>query len=353
MLQVNALTVQVGACRLTDVSLRVERGDYFVLLGESGVGKTVLLETIAGLISCQRGAIFLNGCEVTDEPIQCRSVGLVYQDHALFPHLTVRQNIAYPLRRRVPQKNAREMQIRVLAEQVGALQLLDRHPATLSQGEAQRIALARALASQPALLMLDEPLASLDVTAKADLRSLLRKLNYDGWTILHVTHDSEEAMALATKVAVMENGSISQTGTPDEVFHHPRSRFVAEFVGIRNFFQGSVRNEGSAVCFETNNFRAYLTPEIPACCGCLILKSEDIVLSLARPDGSARNCYPGLVVDLENFQRGVEVTVDIGIHLYALITRESAERLGIVRGKSLWVSFKATALQFIPEESLC
>lgn len=350
MLRLDNVTTQVGDCRLEEISFTVDRGDYFVLLGESGVGKTVLLETIAGLIAPESGAVHIDGRNATNVAIQKRNIGLVYQNHALFPHLSCKENIAYPLKCHGFDKARREKKVKDLAERVGASDLLERQPGTLSQGEAQRIALARALASSPNLLLLDEPLASLDVTAKAGLRSLLRKLHREGWTVVHVTHDFEEAMALATGVAVLENGRISQYGSPEEVFHRPRSRFVAEFVGIRNFFRGeTVRVNGSPV-FRTRGFEANLAGEVTPGPGSLILKSEDIVLSLSCPEGSARNCFKGAVREFETLKKGVEVTVDIGVEVFALVTRESIEKLELDIGKDVWISFKATALQFLGEE---
>ncbi len=344
MLNVEGLACKLGAFELQDASFSLEAGDYFVLLGESGAGKTVILELLCGLATPARGRIRLNGVDISEAPIQRRDLGLVYQDHALFPHMTVRRNIAYALPRRERRQAA------VLAEQVGATALLERTPATLSLGEAQRVALARTLARRPRVLMLDEPLASLDAPARAGIRSLLRRLNAAGQTILHVTHDYEEALALASRVGVLEKGRIVQIGAPDEVFHHPRSRFVAGFVGIKNFFRGRLEGDRDGQRFETPGARFVVATEEAAGSGCIVFESEAVTVSIEEPHGSARNVFHGTVAEFETVKRGVELAVDIGVSVYALITQASLESMAIATGRDVWVSVKSTAVRFLPDE---
>jgi molybdopterin-binding protein len=344
MLQIDGLSINLGAFRLAEVSFTVERGDYFVLLGESGAGKTVILELIAGLLSPNGGRVLLDGRDITSSPIQNRDIGLVYQDQALFPHLTVRRNIAYALPR------SEQERVAMLAAEVGVTSLLDRNPATLSQGEAQRVALARTLARRPRILMLDEPLASLDIVSRAGIRALLRRLHAHGQTILHVTHDYEEAVALATRVAVLEGGAISQVGSPDEVFHHPRSHFVARFVGVRNFFRGELTAlPAGGARFQTGPVEFHVTTTEAAGSGCVIFESKDVTLSNEPQRGSARNVFQGTVVEIEPVPQGLEVTIDIGVPIHAVITRESMAEMGLKPGAGVWVGFKSTALRFLPE----
>ena len=345
MLRCENLAITLGDFHLDGASFRVERGDHFVLLGQSGTGKTVILEMIAGLLKPAAGQIFLQERDITQASIQSRSLGLVYQDHALFPHLSVAKNIVYPLR---GAWSTNRQRVEDLAAQVGAGHLLDRSPVTLSHGEAQRVALARTLATDPTVLLLDEPMASLDVEARSRMRALLRRLNAAGQTILHVTHDDEEAMALATRVAVLENGRIAQCGTPDEVFHHPRSRFVAHFVGIRNFWSGELSaGDGEEAAMNVGGLTLHVACAQRSGPGFLVVRSEDVTLSGDQPVGSARNVFSGTVVDLEPARLGLEIQVDIGVPLFALLTRRSAEALKLTRGSQIWASWKSTAAKFI------
>ena len=353
MLSVRNIRKHLGDFAITGVSFDVADGEYFVLLGASGVGKTVLLETIAGLLSPDEGEIILDGKDITNERIQKRRMGLVYQDRALFPHMTVYQNIAYGLRGGRRGRAAAREKVKALANDVGVNDLLNRHPATLSGGEAQRVALARALAIDPRCLLLDEPISSLDTQARSEVRAVLRSLNRNGHTVVHVTHDYEEAVSLASRVGIMENGTIVQTGAPKEVFHHPKSEFVARFVGIRNFFQGRLeparRGAGSLAHFVTSGLGFLILTDARPGPGYIILRSEDITVSRTCTHTSAQNSFMGAVVDLAPARLGVEVTIDIGVELAGLLTTESVERLGLQCGQKVWASFKATAARFIEE----
>jgi molybdate/tungstate transport system ATP-binding protein len=312
MLRVEGLSKKLGDFEVKNVGFDVERRDYFVLLGASGVGKTVLLEAITGITLPDDGRILLAGRDITREPIQRRNIGLVFQD-------------------------ARDLEI---------TPLLGRRPGTLSGGEAQRVALARALATDPACLLLDEPLSSLDVGARSGMRALLRRLNRDGLTMVHVTHDYEEAISLATRIGIMERGTIVQTGRPDEVFRRPTSEFVARFVGIRNFFPGVlVTGDEPVFCFS--GLSLSLLTDAGEGEGYIIIGSEDVVISLGRPKTSARNMFTGIIEDIFPVRVGIEVIVDIGVDVAALVTRQSVEALGLEVGKEVWVSVKASAVRFV------
>jgi len=236
MLKLVGISIKLGEFQLKDVNLELNKGDYYVLLGKSGVGKTVLLEIIAGLIKQDSGQVFLAGEDITHKKIQKRKVGIVFQDHSIFPHLSVKQNIAYSFKGKKIPKSVKEQLIVQYAELTNVSHLLDRNTQKLSGGELQRVALARMLISKPDCLLLDEPLASLDIQLKGGLRDLLRQINKSGVTILHVTHDYEEAIALSNKVAVMHEGEIIQKGFIKDVFQKPANEFVANFTGIKNFF---------------------------------------------------------------------------------------------------------------------
>ena len=349
MLEIENVNVDLEKFSLREVSFGVESGEYFVLLGMSGAGKSVLLQVIGGLMQSDSGSIKLNGREISRERVQKRDVGLVFQDSALFPHMSVYNNIAYPLRSKGYGRAEILGRVNRLAEVTNVAHLLGRFPGKLSGGEKQRVALARAMALKPRCLLLDEPLSSLDVQLRRELRLLLRNINSQGQTIVHVTHDYEEAALLADRIGVIENGTVVQTGTPGEVFLHPSSEFVANFAGIRNFFKGELMESDSSL----KQFRvrgktiSVLTAE-PAGKGYITLRAEDITLSGSRPESSAANCFYGNVVSVEPAGLGVEVTVDAGIKLCALVSRESARRMDVSPGSNIWASFKATAVKYIP-----
>jgi molybdate/tungstate transport system ATP-binding protein len=336
-----------------DVSFEVGRGQYFVLLGASGVGKSILLETIAGLIEPDSGRIFLDGEDITLEQIQRRRIGLVFQDNALFGHMTVFDNIAYPLRcRKLDRAQIRE-RVGELAEQVGMEGFLRSGVRTLSGGEIQRVSLARALASEPRCLLLDEPLSSLDTKARADMRALLRRLNGQGQTIVHVTHDYTEAVSLASHIGVMEGGSIAQVGTVEDIFAHPKSEFVARFVGISNYFKGRLDSDSEPAVntkqFVTDGIVFRILTESVDGYGYVSIGSEDVTISNERIASSARNNFNGTIVEVIPVGSGMEVTVDIGVRLSSLVTVESVKGLGLECGKTIWVSFKASAVRFVEQ----
>jgi len=336
---------------LHGISFVVEDGDYFVLLGASGVGKTVLLELLAGLTTPDSGQILWDGQDITDERIQHRRMGLVYQDQALFPHMTVHQNIAFGLRPKKLRPAVLRVRVEELAADVNVSDLLHRYPGTLSGGESQRVALARTLATQPRCLLLDEPLSSLDTQSRSDLQALLRSLHRDGYTVIHVTHEYKEAMALASRVAIMEKGTVTQVGTPSDVFHHPKSEFVARFVGIRNSFEGRLEApadvNGALSQFVTEGITFEVQSDASSGTGFLVFRSEDLVVSQTREDSGAQNCFPGTVIDMAPARLGAELSIDIGVKLTALVTTEAVQRLGVERGRDVWVSLHASAARYI------
>jgi len=223
------------------VDLEIATGEFYTLLGPSGCGKTTLLRTIAGFVSPDEGAVFLDGQSVNRLPPWKRNLGMVFQNYALWPHMTVFENVAFGLKeRKIPR---REMAPRVTKalEQVGLKGTEQRRPSQLSGGQQQRVALARTLVIQPRVLLLDEPLSNLDAKLRQEMRIELLKLQRDiGLTTIYVTHDQEEALTLSTRIAVMNLGKVIQEGKPREIYESPRERFVAAFVGKSNFFSGTI-----------------------------------------------------------------------------------------------------------------
>ena len=227
---------------VADVSLRVERGEFLTLLGPSGSGKTTILMCIAGFVAPTAGAILLDGKDITPLPPERRDFGMVFQGYALFPHMTVAENVAFPLRVRKLSAADREAKVRAALDLVQLQGFAERLPRQLSGGQQQRVALARALVFDPALLLLDEPLSALDKKLRAELQEELKALHRRiGRTFVNVTHDQEEALSLSDRVAILNHGKLIQEGAPAHLYEQPRTRFVADVLGKSNFLQGEVR----------------------------------------------------------------------------------------------------------------
>lgn len=350
ILDISNISVRFASFALKDVSLKVERGDYLALLGLSGAGKTVLLEILAGLIAPEKGILKMNGTDITQKSIQDRGIGLVYQDLALFPHLTVRNNIAYALHSQGMSAAAIRERVEVLAGQTETGHLLTRYPGTLSGGEAQRVALARTLAADPEILLLDEPLSNLDVQLKTGLRDLLRRIHQSGKTMIHVTHDYMEAATLATKVAIIEDGCLIQHGNPEEVFRHPSSEFVARFSGLKNLFPCQVvrsANDGLNIARVhpdvSISYLGYPGDEE----GFVMIAQEDILISNHPLESSAVNQLSGTISEIYISGSGMEAVVSAGIEFVVSISRPSVEKMGLHPGKDVYVVFKASAVRFV------
>ncbi|MDR0809976.1 MAG: ABC transporter ATP-binding protein [Gemmobacter sp.] len=281
-LEISSIDKFYGATQaLFDVSLTVRKGEFVTLLGPSGSGKTTLLKILAGFESVSAGRITLNGRDVTALAPERRNFGLVFQGYALFPHMTVFDNVAYPLRvRRIPRDEIAQR----VAEMLDLVQLsrfAQRKPAALSGGQQQRVALARALVFRPDLLLLDEPMSALDKKLRGDLQEQLRDIHRSlGTTFINVTHDQEEAMHMSDTIAIMNHGRIEQAGSAFALYRHPGSRFVAEFVGKSNFLGGRADHSGNQPVFVTGSARIPLAgPGLPPDGTILMIRPEDVVLN--------------------------------------------------------------------------
>jgi ABC-type Fe3+/spermidine/putrescine transport system ATPase subunit len=229
---------------LIDVSFEAETGQILTLLGPSGCGKTTILHIIAGFIQPDRGRILLNNRDMTYLPPHMRKVGLVFQDYSLFPHMNVFNNIAFGLKMQRWNKKTMEDRVKELLHLIRLSRYEPRIVTELSGGEQQRVALARALAPNPDILLLDEPLSALDARLRKDLRKEIRRIQQElKITTIYVTHDQEEALAISDKIAIMDNGSVEQTGTPFDIYHKPTTRFVANFIGITNQIHARVSRQ--------------------------------------------------------------------------------------------------------------
>lgn len=346
MLELKNISKVYGDFALSDINLDIKNGEYFVLLGRSGAGKSQLLELIAGLRSPDTGSIYLKGKDITNEKIQKRKTGMVFQDFAIFPHLTVYDNIAYSLKIKKLSRTVIDSRVREMADNVNISHLLNRKTNDLSGGERQRIAVARALVTSPEIILLDEPMASIDATLRDDVRRLLRKINAMGITILHVTHDYSEAVRLASRVGVIHNGRILQTGEPDEVFSKPVNRFVARFAGIRNFYSVKISADDGRYMAESD-FNKYILPGGPYADDGLLMIRSDAISLYGEQQKKWDNCIKGRITEINRAESGYEVLVDAGDIFHVLISRKEIKKLSPTVNKYVFLCFPSGELQII------
>jgi putrescine transport system ATP-binding protein len=294
-----------GSTAVDNISLNIFQGEMFALVGASGCGKTTLLRMLAGFERQNSGRIVIDGVEMSDVPPHERPVNMMFQSYALFPHMTVESNVGYGIRRLGLTRAEREQRIEQALEMVQLKHLAKRKPHQLSGGQRQRVALARALIRRPKVLLLDEPLSALDKKLREKTQFELMDLQYHvGITFIVVTHDQDEAMALATRIAVMDRGKVMQVGTPSEIYEFPHSRFVADFVGTTNLFEGIVAatepGELTVQCAETGcDLKVDDVGRFaPGQRVWVALRPEKIRLSKEEPRGERLNLLRGVVWEL-------------------------------------------------------
>jgi iron(III) transport system ATP-binding protein len=335
---------------LSVVSLQIKPGESVFFLGPSGCGKTTLLRIIAGLEKQDIGSIYQMGRDISVLPPSQRDFGIVFQSYALFPNLNVRDNVGYGLQGKAWSREKRQVRVDDLLSLVGLSASGSQYPAQLSGGMQQRVALARALATSPGLLLLDEPLSALDARVRAHLRTELRQLHQRlGVTTIMVTHDQEEALSLADRIVVINQGCIEQVGTPQEIYQQPRSAFVADFVGKTNPLQvqwlspGRFDWHGIELCCE------HTSPQSLGEMFTLALRPEDILLhDQDRSNLQASNCYAAQVQDLEFLGAFCRVRVHLPINgqsLLADVPSAQAARMGLTRSRQVFVGLSAERMQ--------
>jgi multiple sugar transport system ATP-binding protein len=267
-----------GVCAVDDVSLEIHEGEFVVLVGPSGCGKTTLLRMLAGLEEITAGTAFIGDVDVTDKPPQKRDIAMVFQNYALYPHMTVRDNLAYGLKLRNMPKAEWRRRVNEVAETLGLSELLDRKPAALSGGQRQRVAMGRAIVREPKAFLMDEPLSNLDAKLRVAMRAELAKLHERlRVTTVYVTHDQVEAMTLGQRVAVLRDGVLQQMDTPQNLFRHPANLFVAAFMGSPSMNLVDAELEGGAVRFA--DFEIPLPPSSP-----LRAQTRKVILGIRPTD---------------------------------------------------------------------
>jgi len=341
MIRIKNLNIQFLNFRLNNIHLEVDKNEFFMLMGPTGAGKTVLLEAIAGLITVSAGEILIQGRDVTGLPSEKRGVGIVYQDQSLFPHLNVLENITYGLRFHSVSKQEGNRRFHKLADILNLECLMSRLPVNLSGGEKQRVALARALIVRPHILLLDEPLSALDPGFREDVRNALKNLHRNSeTTFLMVTHDFGEALALADRGAVIQQGAIEQVGAIHDIFHRPASVAVADFVGMKNLFEASFQNGAASI----RGRQVMLNRPADSHHSHVAIRPEDVNISRVSFSLNRENTFSGIVSAVVSHGFTYEVEVKTGDLIFkALVTRKSLVESGLREGLDVFISFESAS----------
>jgi molybdate/tungstate transport system ATP-binding protein len=342
MIDIRHLWVDCQTFQLQDITLKIEKNEFFVLMGPTGAGKTVLLEALAGLLPASRGEIIIGGVDLTKAPPEGRGVGIVYQDYALFPHLTVLDNIRYGLRFHKIDSQEADVRLQELLETLRISDLKARYPLHLSGGEKQRVALARALILKPMVLLLDEPLSSLDPGFREEIRALLQALHRSSEvTFIMVTHNFSDAFSLAGRAAVINNGRIEQVDTMENVFQRPRTPFVANFVGMKNLFPAQFRL-GKAYIGDLEITLARVPDNGVRH---VAIRPEEVVLQSPVESSLKKNTFAGVVKDVHEYGFFAEVQVAVRQVVFrAALSKKNLVEQGIRERESVTVSFDPTSV---------
>ncbi len=304
---------------IKNISLEIEEGEFLTLLGPSGCGKTTTLRLIAGFNDPDQGQILLGDQDITNLPPQKREIGMVFQDYALFPHLTIKENIAFPLRERRTPKEKINDRVEELLELVRLPGVEGRYPSELSGGQAQRISVARAVAYPPRVLLMDEPLGALDLKLREAMQLELRRIQQElQITTVFVTHDQTEAMNMSDRIAVMRNGEVEQVGTAREIYNFPQSSFVADFVGRINLLDAELLSKSGGIAelniFNDIKIRARIDPEVESMSKSLGvgIRPEKLVIGISGHEDRYDNRIPGTVIRSTFSGNLLDVFVDVG-----------------------------------------
>ena len=341
-LDISHLEKSFGATRVVkDFNLGIERGEFVSLLGPSGCGKTTVLRMVAGFETPSTGSISIEGKDIVGQRPNQRNIGMVFQAYALFPNLTVAQNVGFGLKISGVSREETATRVGEMLSMIGLSELGNRYPFQLSGGQQQRVALARALAVRPRVLLLDEPLSALDAKIRVSLRNEIREIQKRlGITTIFVTHDQEEALSMSDRIVVMNGGIAEQVGTPFEIYNRPTTRFVAGFVGTLNMLHGEVTDGKSAIVkLEGQSVR--LPRQVPS--GKITLALRPEVVSLKAEQGHDV-ALPGTITDVHFLGSVIRVRINTGRNLISLDTFNDAASPPPAPGQQATVSFSSDAL---------
>lgn len=353
MLRIQGISKSFGELTVVDdLSLSIRKGEFVSILGPSGCGKTTTLRMVAGFVNPDRGQLILGGDNINNVPSHRRGAAMVFQNYALFPHMTVFDNVAFgPRMHKVPKaevvRRVGEALALVRLEQLGG-----RYPRELSGGQQQRVALARAIALKPKLLLLDEPLSNLDTKLRKGLRTEFLEIHrLSGITTLFVTHDIEEAFSISDRVAVMNHGRLEQYGTPVEIFTRPRNRFVADFVGHVNIIEGSLIREASGVQSLAFCGRQVRVPEMLVAKkhGQFVIPSHRLTIAKHRME--TENCIPVSLLSLSYLGPSVQFEVRIGDHVFSGEAHTTPEVLALQAGDEVFAAWQSADMIELADEA--
>lgn len=343
VIEINGLTLKYGSFTAIDnIDLTFEEGEFFALLGPSGCGKSSLLRTLAGFVQPTSGELLLDGTDLTGTSARKRPINMMFQSYALFPHMSVEQNIAYGLEVARKPKNEIKRLVADIMEKTHLTPMAARKPNQLSGGQRQRVALARALVMEPRVVLLDEPLGALDKKLRDSMQLELKRLQHEmGLTFVIVTHDQDEALVLADRIAIMNDGKVEQVGTPRELYEEPTSRFVADFIGETNFFEGvadgsNVTVRGIGVLRARAEARGGVSYAV---------RPERMNISAQKPTQSWDNMVEGTVLDVAYHGRDATLTLRLGDGVTEVTSRLSAAQAAggaYEEGRQAWVCWAAT-----------
>jgi molybdate/tungstate transport system ATP-binding protein len=343
MIRIENLETRLSGFNLHEINLSIEEGEFFILMGPTGAGKSVLLEALAGLIPLKSGRIFIGGKDVTQLPPEKRGIGIVYQDYVLFPHMTVMENIKYGLHFNKLSKGETKKRFERLIEELQLAHLVDRIPLNLSGGELQRVALARALMVKPSVLLLDEPLSALDPNFREDIRHELKKIHRSfSTTFLMVTHDFAEALSLGSRGAVINQGKIEQIDNMEDIFQKPGTPFVADFVGMKNIFEAEFKGSKAII---GNELEIDMDRQYSGNHGLIAIRPDDINIAKNVIALNIRNSFRGIVTAMIDQGFYFDAHVQVGkITFKSLVPKKSLLELKLFDGTEVLISFETIAI---------
>jgi molybdate/tungstate transport system ATP-binding protein len=350
MIEIKHLSMSIGEFSLQDLNLTIQDHEYFVILGPSGAGKTIFMECLAGIHNVKKGEIWIDRTNITRLSPEERGVGYVPQDYVLFPFLNVQDNITFGLKRKKYNKLEAQRRMQTLADLLGITHLLERDPRSLSGGEKQRVALARALAPAPRILLLDEPLSSLDVQTSKYLRLELRRIHQElGVTTIHITHNHMEAEELADHLAIMSQGKIEQVGEPQEIFFSPATEAVSNFVGSLNILECNSCHQLVPGLMEVDcGGMKVILPHDEGTMQKIAISPRDVYVSDVLPPGPSVNRYKGIITAIDFSATMAKLEVKIGnVKIKAEMPAELAKEMSLVIGKEVYLILKLRRLKVL------
>jgi ABC-type Fe3+/spermidine/putrescine transport system ATPase subunit len=334
--------------KLRNINLAIEDGDYFIIIGPTGAGKTLLLETIMGFHKPDEGRIILNGQDVTAAPPEKRNIGYVSQNCVLFPHMSLRQNVEFSLKMKGLPKTERTLKVNKLLEFAKLESMGHRRPATLSGGEKQKVALTRALAAEPQIIILDEPLTAIDLETARELKNALKQVHLSGKTVIHVTHNQIEGFSLGSKMAIMNAGKIVQTGKPKEIFSKPKNTFVAKFLGYENVFKAQLIEQQKQISLvSAAGVKMTVSGKVAAQECTIAVRPEDIALDLAPIKNDGVNVLKGKIIEFVDQGPTVSITVDAVLTFKVIMTKSFFIEKNLEIGQEAWLAFKSNAVKIL------